>query len=882
MQRTSITSALRRTAASVERWLSQREPQPGEPGPQPGEPIAAPPVPEPAKKTPAAEHAEPPPPPFGSVDSLTLLMGRIEQRTRRGEPNAVAGSEISAGDAVTIEVDPSGRFVVRRVESATFGPVSHRVPQTPIMSHRASPEAKTVFHVPELGRTGGRHVLQVKGATPPVPPVDGSLWMVHPLAGTDIPEGVVFRFETHPNGIKMQSVNRRNKLDFAKGWEPSQNIWRCVGQGSDTPHWNVGGLWVSVGENPAKAAGAIKVGTVYKVVETRAEPGATEPLVAELMEMANVSSPSLTVAFTDLTEGILFRFVGSTPVAETVKTSGDLEPGKGVLQKLGDVLEPGPRAPCGSVWRETCHGQDGPLYLYDGSPTLVPLTKGPRPIEVGAGWCPRDALWQCIGFQRDTGAPTATVTQPWRGFFISDEATSAGVEIAAGHALYAEGREAFSVVGAYALPPRLAREPILVQAIGAGPAIGERVRVRWAGLPPKGLGETGHVYPAVPFLAPTPPQYAESSSDLEGGKALLKDLAADAASEPVPICKGRSVAGKTPPFDILRARFALELSALTGKGAIFATDAEVALFIAQTGRQADLLQAQQEVKANAEADDGSRAPASPVGPPGMQNGGSISLDIAKTMTLAGIPAAPASPAPARPAPPLAAPASPAPAGKWIQDPGRFLDDTGLLVELNRIVLHPLGLMLVFDPAPTGAAKGRVIGLRDHRADPDGLAFDEGTLQAAAERFAAYKAEHGGILETRRARLGYTVQSAPHAKHPELVLTSADVLARIGSVAANALSVEIYGRAPLGDSGREYLRAVGGEAQAYVLGMLEKKGYIAALTPTAVLALRAAELDTTLALLMMRHPRALSPDFGGIDAGGLLLAKVRAMLAQFAP
>lgn len=407
------------------------------------------------------------------------------------------------------------------------------------------------------------------------------------------------------------------------------------------------------------------------------------------------------------------------------------------------------------------------------------------------------------------------------------------------------------------------------------------------------------------------PAVVDKAADLEAGKAMLRELG-DVAVGAAGVRKGAS---PRTAFDVIRARFAQEINAATGTGAFSTTDREVALFIYYSGRQKDFADAVAEV-----ALDGAQ-----VGAPKPWSQALIAeLDAMNVELMAGtegdappiVLAAPPDGAPAlfskaapAPAPPAAipipspearpiihpepaprpatkplsvAPAPAAPASKagppWIPNPGGFLENAGLVAEINRQVLHPLGLMLAFDPAAKGAVKGCVVGLLDHRSDPDGLVFDERTLQANAQRLAAYRAEHGGILETRRARLGYHVQPAVHPRYPELVLTSSDVIARLGPEVVAALAVEIFGRPTLDRAGREALRAVGVEAVAHVLGT-QKWTVPVNLQPSAIQSLRAAALDTAAALLMLRHPNTLE-GWSGIETGTALLTKVHAKLATF--
>lgn len=93
-----------------------------------------------------------------------------------------------------------------------------------------------------------------------------------------------------------------------------------------------------------------------------------------------------------------------------------------------------------------------------------------------------------------------------------------------------------------------------------------------------------------------------------------------------------------------------------------------------------------------------------------------------------------------------------------RDPTRHLVDTGLLFELNRQVLHPLGLALVVEVDDDGAS--RIAGLW---ADPDreGIIFSPESLVEGRQKLESFMRREGlGRLATRRTALGYVVQPVP--------------------------------------------------------------------------------------------------------------------------
>lgn len=82
-------------------------------------------------------------------------------------------------------------------------------------------------------------------------------------------------------------------------------------------------------------------------------------------------------------------------------------------------------------------------------------------------------------------------------------------------------------------------------------------------------------------------------------------------------------------------------------------------------------------------------------------------------------------------------------------------EQGYLQEVNRRILHPLGLALVADVLEGVEV---IRGVRDDRADPEGLIYAAGTIPEA-ERERAYRIEREWLEAAgrRMAALGYVVQ-----------------------------------------------------------------------------------------------------------------------------
>ena len=87
----------------------------------------------------------------------------------------------------------------------------------------------------------------------------------------------------------------------------------------------------------------------------------------------------------------------------------------------------------------------------------------------------------------------------------------------------------------------------------------------------------------------------------------------------------------------------------------------------------------------------------------------------------------------------------------------LLHRSGLLFEINRAVLHPLGLALAIWESDDGAIAG-FAGLIDHRDDPEGMIFSEETLRSGLERLRAFGVE--AIRAEGERRLGFVVQALP--------------------------------------------------------------------------------------------------------------------------
>lgn len=88
---------------------------------------------------------------------------------------------------------------------------------------------------------------------------------------------------------------------------------------------------------------------------------------------------------------------------------------------------------------------------------------------------------------------------------------------------------------------------------------------------------------------------------------------------------------------------------------------------------------------------------------------------------------------------------------------KFLRDSGLLFEINRRVLHPLGLALEVFIEDDGTEV--IKSLWDCRHDPEGILYAEDLLPLGAGKITRYMSEQGiEALNKRFNTLGYVIQN----------------------------------------------------------------------------------------------------------------------------
>ena len=96
----------------------------------------------------------------------------------------------------------------------------------------------------------------------------------------------------------------------------------------------------------------------------------------------------------------------------------------------------------------------------------------------------------------------------------------------------------------------------------------------------------------------------------------------------------------------------------------------------------------------------------------------------------------------------------------IENPVEFLIDHGILFEMNRQVLHPLGLELHFRLDDDGRITA--IDLLDNRGGEQPISFSQEDFAAGRARYEAYLADHGRRNMQKRRQVGMVIQTGPIA------------------------------------------------------------------------------------------------------------------------
>jgi len=98
----------------------------------------------------------------------------------------------------------------------------------------------------------------------------------------------------------------------------------------------------------------------------------------------------------------------------------------------------------------------------------------------------------------------------------------------------------------------------------------------------------------------------------------------------------------------------------------------------------------------------------------------------------------------------------------VEKPAAFLVKNGILFEINRQVLHPLGMEI----ALTCDEGGELVRLEifDNRDDPSPIHFPSDAFEEGRQKYERYMAEHGRRNVQKRRRLGMGTQTGPNLPH----------------------------------------------------------------------------------------------------------------------
>jgi hypothetical protein len=98
----------------------------------------------------------------------------------------------------------------------------------------------------------------------------------------------------------------------------------------------------------------------------------------------------------------------------------------------------------------------------------------------------------------------------------------------------------------------------------------------------------------------------------------------------------------------------------------------------------------------------------------------------------------------------------------IEKPAVFLQETGILFEINRQVLHPLGLELHLATGEDGELAR--LEILDNRARQEPIYFPPETFEDGREKYERYMAEHGRRNIQKRRLIGMVIQTGPNLPH----------------------------------------------------------------------------------------------------------------------
>lgn len=100
--------------------------------------------------------------------------------------------------------------------------------------------------------------------------------------------------------------------------------------------------------------------------------------------------------------------------------------------------------------------------------------------------------------------------------------------------------------------------------------------------------------------------------------------------------------------------------------------------------------------------------------------------------------------------------------KKIDNPARFLDENGLLFELNRQILHPIGMELRLEVDEDGELQK--MELLDNRDSPTPIYFTPEEFDRGRTRYEKYLEEFGRRNMQKRRQMGVVTQTGPNMPH----------------------------------------------------------------------------------------------------------------------
>lgn len=108
--------------------------------------------------------------------------------------------------------------------------------------------------------------------------------------------------------------------------------------------------------------------------------------------------------------------------------------------------------------------------------------------------------------------------------------------------------------------------------------------------------------------------------------------------------------------------------------------------------------------------------------------------------------------------------------KKIDNSARYLLDNGLIFEINRKVLHPLGLALIVDIDPDNSRWVTIKGLVSvEDDDEEGFVFDDETFKDGSRKYELFLLKEGQKkLNAREKKLGFIIQTEKESNKDEIV------------------------------------------------------------------------------------------------------------------